>query len=184
MRTFIGIDFSREFKDGLALIQSQLRTMASEGRWKYIDNFHLTLKFLDEIDLRQAAKIKEKLDEICSHTSGFKLQVSDLGFFPGKGCLRVLWLSFCGEMDKLDKLQAEIEAGLLETGFETEKRPYKPHITIGQDVIFSRDFEEIKEEINVKSLPDIWVDRLYLFKSEQIGKKRVYTPMQEYHLKG
>jgi len=46
MRTFVAVDFNTELKKEILKLQTQLRNLAVSGRWKYIDNFHLTLKFL------------------------------------------------------------------------------------------------------------------------------------------
>jgi 2'-5' RNA ligase len=48
MRLFIAIDFNKEIKKKLVDLQANLKDMAVSGRWKYIDNLHLTLKFLGE----------------------------------------------------------------------------------------------------------------------------------------
>ena len=53
MRTFIGIDFEDAIKNNILELQNKLRKYVVKGRWKHSDNFHLTLKFLDEIDSEQ-----------------------------------------------------------------------------------------------------------------------------------
>jgi 2'-5' RNA ligase len=73
---------------------------------------------------------------------------------------------------------------LITLGFPKEKRKFVPHITIAQDVIFKCDFSIIKEAIGAPDIGKIPVDRLYLFKSEQIENKRVYTKISEYELLG
>jgi len=84
----------------------------------------------------------------------------------------------------LNNLQNEIDKSLQQTGFECEKRGYTPHVTIGQDLVFDLEFDNIKEISNKIRFPEIQVEKLCLFKSEQIGKKRVYTPVNEFLLQG
>jgi len=93
MRMFIAIDFPREVKHRIRELQSLLRTDANAGRWKYIDNFHLTLKFLGEVDTGKMSDICGILHSICRDTAKFKLNVTHLDTFPGNGCLRVLYLA-------------------------------------------------------------------------------------------
>jgi len=182
MRAFIGIDFSKELKKKVADMQLRLKPYASSGRWKYIDNFHLTLKFLGEIDLSQLSAIDRELREICSHAQRFRLKISGAGFFPGKDCLRVLWLGLGGDVDMLNWLQRAIDTKLESIGFKKEKRGYTPHITVGQDIVFTRGFDEIKNIIDSCEFPEATVDCVYLFESEQVGGKRVYTPLGKYLL--
>lgn len=88
-----------------------------------------------------------------------------------------------------------------ELGFVSEKRGYKPHITIAQDValkvhglnnnnmnnvscsIVEPLFENLKNIFNKLTFPDIIIDRITLYKSEQIEDKRVYTSIGDYMLK-
>ncbi|HOM02089.1 MAG TPA: RNA 2',3'-cyclic phosphodiesterase [Acetivibrio sp.] len=182
MRTFIAVDFSMGLKKEILKLQTQLRSLTSSGRWKYIDNFHLTLKFLGEIEKSKVLDISEGLYEVCTNTRRFCLNIDGLSFFPGNKCLRVLWLKLAGDLESLNKLQSEIDMKLEKLGFEREKRRYVPHVTIAQDVVFNMDFEEIKQLAASYRFPTIEVQSVSLFKSEQIGPKRVYTPIAEHKL--
>ena len=180
MRAFIAIDFSSLLKDQIAGLQRELRPFASSVRWKYIDNFHLTLKFLGEIEPGKIEGIGEEVGKICRPLAPFSLKVSNIGCFPGKDSFRVVWLGLSGDLDRLRSLQSEIDTCLGKLGFEIEKRSYKPHVTIAQDVVFNTGFEKISEIASKISFSDIYVDRVYLIKSEQIGARRVYTPVSGY----
>jgi len=183
MRAFLGIDFNRELKQEILNIQLKLRSLASSGSWKYVDNFHLTLKFLGEIESNQVEKISKVLDVICKQTPKFSLNISGFGSFPGRDCLRVVFLGVAGDTDKLERLQQEIESGLETIGFMKEKRSYTPHITIGQNIILKNGKNYIKQlDASQVKLHEIKVDRVYLFKSEQVGGKRIYTPIRTYEL--
>ena len=76
MRAFIGIDFSQGLKKEIGELQKELRKYALKGRWKYIDNFHLTLKFLGEINFEQKKEIDDALRKICQNKKTFKLALS------------------------------------------------------------------------------------------------------------
>jgi len=184
MRTFIGIDFDDELKKNIFELQQRLRELAVKGRWKHSDNFHLTLKFLDEIDEKQKMEIDNALRQISCETKPFELSLSGLGIFPGGDSVRVLWLGVTGDMPELKYLQGSIDQALEPIGFPKDKRAYRPHITIGQDVVFKLEFDEIKKIIGEVKLTAFKVNRLFLFKSEQIGYKRVYTKIEEYKLGG
>jgi 2'-5' RNA ligase len=180
IRAFIGIDFSRELKNRIFEFQQRIRKYATKGRWKHSDNFHLTLKFLNEISLNQQLQIDEAIKGLCIEQIPFSLELSDIGIFRGKEYIRVLWLGFSGEIQKLQLLHKRIDKALSPIGFMRESRKFTPHITIGQDIIFKCSFEQIRSELG-KTLSDrIVVDRLYLFKSEQINNRRIYSKISEY----
>ncbi len=182
MRAFIAIDFSNGLKSRIAELQNKLRPEILAGRWKHIDNFHLTLKFLDEISSEQMENIKQQLNGLVKEHEGFSLNISKLGRFDGREGIRVLWLGLGGEQEKLLKLQKDIDKALSETGFPKEKREFRPHVTIGQEIIPGENFEKTLAGVGFDSYPEIKVDRVELFKSEQIGKKRVYTSIASFEL--
>lgn len=182
MRAFIGIDFSQGLKKEIGELQKELRKYALKGRWKYIDNFHLTLKFLGEINFEQKKEIDDALRKICQNKKTFKLALKDLGTFDGWDSIRVLWLGLSGEIQTLESIHREIDQALLPLGFQREKRKYSPHITLGQDLVFHCSLEKIKGIVNQVEFETVKVDHLYLFKSEQIENKRIYTKISQYPL--
>lgn len=184
MRAFIGIDFSGEIKDEIYELQQKLRGYAQKGRWKHPDNFHLTLKFLDEITLSQKEMIDESLQRLCQKERPFSLGLKGLGVFTGKESLRVLWLGLTGELQELMSLQHKMDQALTPLGFKPEKRRYTPHITLGQDIVFEAGFEEIKAGIEGLEFGRTQVEEIALFKSEQVQNKRVYTHISGYPLLG
>lgn len=182
MRAFIGVDFDIETKAVISALQKELMRHALKGRWKYPDNFHLTLKFFEEIDEVEKDNIDNAVRGICGRVEAFKLSFSDLDVFKGRDNIRVLWIGLAGGTDKLMKLHNELEDSLGEIGFDKDKKSFKPHVTIGQEIKFTCDLNLLTDIVKDFNFPDIHVDRFHLFKSEQIGSKRIYTKIEEYRL--
>lgn len=180
MRAFIGLDFDENVKERIYAFQQKLKGDALKGRWKSIDNFHLTLKFLTEIGMAQKAEIDNAMQKIGALRIPFYLSVRGLGMFAGKDSIRVLWLGLMSDVEKLRSLQREIDQQLAPVGFLPEKRTFQPHITIGQDVIFDGGFDQIQNRIGTVDFGMMKIKRFYLFKSEQIQNKRVYSKVSEY----
>jgi 2'-5' RNA ligase len=61
MRTFVTLEFDKKTKEYISGIQNLIRQKSMKGRFKYIDNFHLTLKFLGEADREQIDTIYDEL---------------------------------------------------------------------------------------------------------------------------
>ena len=51
MRCFIAIEFDENTRNTLASIQNELKNQGVQGNYTRIENLHLTLKFLGEIDM-------------------------------------------------------------------------------------------------------------------------------------
>ncbi|SHI44945.1 RNA 2',3'-cyclic phosphodiesterase [Lutispora thermophila] len=185
MRTFIGIDFDMKIKDEIKNLQSVVKENSIRGRFKYVANFHLTLKFLGEITENQIPLINEVLKRSADNVGDFSLIIEKLGFFGGKGAnIRTLWLGLGGDLDSLNALYENIEDGLSVLGFEKEKRTYTPHITIAQDLLLNKDFHELRKTLDLSRIPSINVREVSLIKSEQIQGRRVYTPISTFKLIG
>ncbi len=121
MRCFISIDFDEEIKKQILKIQEKLPEF--KGKKTERENFHLTLKFLGEIDEKKVEEVKERLKKI--KFKKFNLSFESLGVFS-ENYIRIVWLSLKGA----EELQKEIDVALGDL-FKKEKR-FMGHLTIGR----------------------------------------------------
>ncbi|HWR61849.1 MAG TPA: RNA 2',3'-cyclic phosphodiesterase [Clostridia bacterium] len=182
MRTFIGVEFNKDIKDSIAGIQHIVRENSEKGRFKYVGNFHLTLKFLGEIQQEKTADIGRSLKDISEKHRRIRLNIDKIGYFDGRGSIHALWLGFSGELDKLGRLYSDIEEGMYRLGIKKEIKTYTPHITIAQDLLLKIPFEALKEKVDFKSFRTIEIREVSLIKSEESGGKRIYTPISTFAL--
>ena len=183
MRTFIGADFNRDIKDSIAGIQHIVRENSERGRFKYVGNFHLTLKFLGEVQQTKAGDIGRSLKGIASKHQKIHLNIDKIGYFDGKGSIHALWLGFSGELDKLGAMYSDIEEEMHRLGMKKEIKAYTPHITIAQDLVLKIPFEKLKEKVDFKSFKAVEIREISLIKSEEAEGKRIYTPISTFGLK-
>ncbi|MBU1767134.1 MAG: RNA 2',3'-cyclic phosphodiesterase [Candidatus Omnitrophica bacterium] len=71
MRCFIAIPLSDNIHKELFKIQAQLKEVAADVRWVKIENVHLTLKFLGEVDESKIKTISEELKKNSQRTYKF-----------------------------------------------------------------------------------------------------------------
>src|SRR6202451_3566555 len=104
LRLFVGIAFPPELKLRLSLLQSGI----AAARWIDPGNFHLTLRFIGEVDEGTAAEVDEALLRLKARP--FAVQLAGVGVFGGDK-LRTLWVGV--ERDPaLMNLQGKIEVAL------------------------------------------------------------------------
>lgn len=183
MRTFIGTDFNRDIKDSIAGIQHIVRENSERGRFKYAGNFHLTIKFLGEVQQTKTPDIGRVLTNIASKHRKIRLNIDKIGYFDGKESIHALWLGFSGELDKLRELYSDIDEEMHKLGMKKEIKAYTPHITIAQDLILKIPFEKLKEKVDFQSFKVLEINEISLIKSEEAGGKRIYTPISTFSLK-
>lgn len=102
-------------------------------RWVEEQQYHITLKFLGEISEEQLQQVNAATHAVGSAwPQAIRLSAQGVGAFPSVQRARVLWVGLQGDTEPLVRLQQSMERALIDLGFEPEKRPFKPHITIGR----------------------------------------------------
>jgi 2'-5' RNA ligase len=132
MRTFIAIDLDDALKKNLAALVDELKPLAGNVRWVGASGMHLTLKFLGEMPEEEVAGVSSVLEDIAARHRPFPLLLQGTGAFPpGRRNPRVFWAGVV-PVPALISLQEEIEREMEKRGFERERRPFRPHLTLGR----------------------------------------------------
>jgi len=125
IRLFIAIDFPEEVKRSLVRLCHGIPGV----RWVSLQQLHLTLRFIGNVDLKRFACIRQKLSDIVSPP--VTLILNSVGSFPATGPLRVLWAGI-ERCEALGSLHDKIEQVIVAAGCEAETRPFSPHITLAR----------------------------------------------------
>src|SRR5262249_20105479 len=132
MRTFIAIEMPKQIKAALARLQQDLRRAQADVSWTRQENFHLTLRFLGEVEERRLEALKQVCAESAAEFAPFTLRLGGAGVFPNLRRPRVLWAGLAGDVEIAAALQRRLEAGLVSIGFAPEDKAFSPHLTIGR----------------------------------------------------
>ncbi len=130
MRTFIGIAIDAKPIEQISNVIAQLKPRLGAIRWVPPTNFHLTVKFLGEVEEAKLQTIVQALRRDLSPFPRFAINAKGLGVFPAVKRPRVLWVGLTG--DGLVRLVAKVETALAPLGFAPEKRSFQPHLTVGR----------------------------------------------------
>ena len=106
--------------------------MARGISWVGTDNFHVTLKFLGEIEERRAEEIGGALTEAVAEIEAFDVALRGLGAFPTPARPRVIWAGVGSGEARLAVLAAAVDQSLIQLGFPREARAFSAHITLGR----------------------------------------------------
>lgn len=174
LRAFYGVVFNEETKKRIHEIQMALMKISDKGKFPPKENFHITLRFIGEID---AVKVKDYGRLLFESTKDFrkiKLLTSHVGSFS-KGSTVLPWLGI-RESEELVDLQKSLQDTLTKKhAFEGEA--FSPHITLGRDVVLNSNLGSLKVEAF-----EIVVNRLALFESRTIDGKLSYIERAVVHL--
>ncbi|QRI62860.1 RNA 2',3'-cyclic phosphodiesterase [Shinella sp. PSBB067] len=123
-RLFVALEVPRNAAMSLSLLRGGL----PGARWIDVENFHITLRFIGDIDGRTADEVVDRLDRI--ERPEFQLALSGLGSFGSKKPHSV----FAGvtQAPEMYALQGEIERICQRLGLPADPRKFTPHVTLAR----------------------------------------------------
>ena len=101
-------------------------------RWVNPKGIHLTLAFLGELDDAQLADATQAAEVAAQQVRAFHYQLTHLGIFGTVRHPRVLWMGIDEPSGMLNRLQYILHQQLEQRGFELDKRPFSPHLTLAR----------------------------------------------------
>ena len=101
----------------------------SAARWTPPAQYHLTLRFIGEVDQSASRSLQEALDAV--QGPSLRLQSGGLDVFPSRRRPRVLVLRI-RPTPALKALQADVEAAVQESDLPPDDRSFSPHITFAR----------------------------------------------------
>ena len=124
-RLFTALEIPRD----AALSLSLLRGGLPGARWIDVENYHLTLRFIGDIDDRMAEDVTSILGER-RRRAPLTITIDGLDTFGG-GKPRAVFARTSGN-GELNELQAEQERLLRQVGLPPETRKFTPHVTLAR----------------------------------------------------
>lgn len=123
-RLFTALEIPRDATLSLSLLRGGL----PGARWVDVENYHMTLRFIGDVEGHVADEIANALDRVRRHS--FNLTLSGVGQFGGRKP-HSIWAGVAASPD-LNALQAEIERICQRLGLPADPRKFMPHVTLAR----------------------------------------------------
>jgi len=123
-RLFTALEIPRD----AALSLSLLRGGLPGARWIDVENYHLTLRFIGDVEGHVADEIANALDRV--DRPSFQMTLSGVGAFGGKKP-HAVWAGVAASPD-LTALQGEIDRICQRLGLPADPRKFSPHVTLAR----------------------------------------------------
>lgn len=123
-RLFTALEVPRD----AALSLSLLRGGIPGARWIDVENYHLTLRFIGDVDGHLADEIAHGLDRV--HRPSFDLLLSGVGAFGSRKPHAIY--AAARPSPELTALQAEIDRICTRAGAPSDQRKFVPHVTLAR----------------------------------------------------
>jgi 2'-5' RNA ligase len=186
MRAFIAIELPPQVKSKLTERQQGMKKAGLNARWVRVENIHLTLKFLGEIDPDTVAAVSTAMKSAAESHGPFTLAASGIGVFPNLRKARVLWAGLSEGVPELVGLQKDLDAALAACGFERDKRAFRGHLTMARfrKSLHPAKLEKVLREAGGVHFGQWTVEELVLFRSELQPAGAIYTKLAAHPLRG
>jgi 2'-5' RNA ligase len=132
LRCFIAAELPEAATESVREAQARLR--CAEPNWKWVDpgTFHITLKFLGQVERERLDATWRSVRAAIDGTTVSAIALRGLGVFPNLRAPRVAWAGVSEGAAELAALAAKVEEACSQHGFEREKRPFAAHLTLGR----------------------------------------------------
>ena len=178
IRTFIAVNLAASTAEEIAKVQAELREIKAGIRWVRAENMHLTLKFLGDIDRSRVVPILEVLHATLQAQPAFLVHAQGLGGFPNLTRPRVVWAGLTqATRDTLTAVSHTLETALVPLDFPVEKRPFRPHVTLGR-VRSQHGWSDVLPRVQQHgqtSFGESLIDQVTLYQSDLRPSGVVYT---------
>ena len=157
-RLFTGVEIPSDIAQALGMLRGGLRG----ARWITPENYHLTLRFIGDVDDMIAHEVASMLGRV--KRGAFELHLEGLTSFGGRKPRAVV--ATVAPVQPLLDVQAEQERLMRRIGLEPEGRKYLPHVTLAR--LRASSNRDVAEYLSVRGLfrtTPFRVSRFVLFSS-------------------
>ncbi len=121
-RLFLAVTVPENVKAKMEEAQTELRRAVPHAnvRWARHEQFHLTLRFLGDVEAARVDALGEAVRAACRGFGALHLRAERVGFFPDSRHPRVVWVGVQDDGEQLPRLQQTVENATED--FTTERR--------------------------------------------------------------
>ena len=144
-RLFIALTIPENVKTEIEKAQSELRRALPKDcvRWTKREQFHLTLKFLGNVDAQRVEPLADAVRKACQGFAMLDLRAERIGFFPDLRMPRVVWVGVGDQRQQLPRLQGAVEAAARDFSAEESSERFTGHVTLGRIKTIGRPETEV-----------------------------------------
>ena len=151
-------------------------------RWIALQNLHLTVQFLGDIEEKRIPELKQVLNAVSVSSKPERFQFTGIGAFPDTKAPRIIWLGI-KNIEYLLKVQSEVTKALDAKGFPVDHKRFRPHLTLGRvrenAAITPDSFSYLKDLAGKVAISDSPLAMITLYESQLRTGGSIYTSIYE-----
>ena len=177
MRLFVALSIPDAVARALLLLQGGV----PGARWQEREQLHLTLRFIGEVDGRDARALEDALAGI--DAPAFEMQLHGVGQF-GNRQPHSLWAA-ARRNDLLEHLQRKVDTAIRRVGQPQDAHKFAPHVTLAR--LRHPDLDRVRQWLSTHALytsDQFTIGAFCLYSSKLTSDGSIYRVEQEYPLRG
>ena len=178
VRSFVAVPLPEKIQaDIFAAAQELSRRLPQLGvKWsRKVENLHITVKFLGQIDETKIAALAEDLARAVAPLPRFRLELRGMGAFPSPRKANVVWAGL-EEGARALKAVAEAVDGVGDRfGFPREQRPFTGHVTVGRSKGRGVDARAALDAFAGRAFGATTVEEVHVYESRLGGEGSTYV---------
>ena len=182
-RAFLSLNLEVLLKIKIDEIQKELQKSLSghKIKWENPGKFHLTIRFLGDLDENQLDEIRKGLENSHPGFERLEFHSDGIGFFPNPGRPNVVFVGLKEDGNNSNKLVEEIDKVITKSGIKPDKK-FVAHITLGR---FRRENRQGVETENLGGFEpfDVNFDSYYLMESVLDFRGSKYYEIKKFNFK-
>lgn len=132
IRAFIAVEITPDLQADIGNLSYVLSKKIPGVKWVSKCNFHITLRFLGDLEEETIPGVQAVLDKIANRYLPIRCKFDGLGVFPHQRRPRVIWLGIKEGSTELTGLTDALNPELAKLGFGPGEKRYIPHLTMGR----------------------------------------------------
>lgn len=163
MRLFTAIDPTEAVRESIIGLRDRLEEAGLEARWTNPKQYHLTVRFIGEVDRDAGRDYEEALAGLS--VPPVTVQPYGLDVLPARRHPRVVMVGV-KRSDDLVRLYESVSRRLEDAGLDPETRDYRPHLTLARiDDPDPEAVHEVMRAVEPVEVPAFEADTLILYRS-------------------
>lgn len=132
-RLFIGYPIADSLgNDLISHVADEINDVTNKIRWTIPGNFHITAKFIGNLEEALIPQVISILESSIANSSGYEIEINKIAAFPKESS--TVLAAYIKPQTQLAKINKLLEDSLVSIGIKKENRSYQPHITLGRSL--------------------------------------------------
>jgi 2'-5' RNA ligase len=176
VRSFVAVPLPEKIQADIFAAVQELARRLPDVKWsRKVENLHITVKFLGQIDETKLAALAEDLARAVAPLPRFRLELRGIGAFPSPRKANVVWAGVEDASRGLSAVAEAVEGVGERFGFAREQRAFTGHVTVGRSKGRGVDARAALDAFAGRAFGGTAVEEVHVYESHLGGEGSTYV---------